>query len=107
MSWDMLSARSARAISSLVACRHQQINLRRSRTCVACESPRSARNYVATSKRIQSEGVGLPADASVARCAVRLGTSPVGGLARCPGLAAQSPEPDLRGPAAQSPEPLL
>eukprot|EP00959_Pyramimonas_sp_CCMP1952_P035637 746323-Pyramimonas_sp.AAC.1 len=73
----------------------------------SCKSPRSARNHVATSKRIQSERVGLPSDASVARRTVRLGTPSVTGLARNSSLATQSPEPELCGPATLSPEPLL
>eukprot|EP00959_Pyramimonas_sp_CCMP1952_P266707 5576213-Pyramimonas_sp.AAC.1 len=53
---------------------------------VSCESSRSARDDVVTSTRVQSVGVGLPTDASVARRAVRFGTFSVTGLARSPDM---------------------
>eukprot|EP00959_Pyramimonas_sp_CCMP1952_P345042 7226391-Pyramimonas_sp.AAC.1 len=63
----MLAARSARAISSIVACHHWRCRLRSPRARVSCESLRSARSDVVASKRVQFEGVGVPAAASAAR----------------------------------------
>eukprot|EP00959_Pyramimonas_sp_CCMP1952_P342811 7181762-Pyramimonas_sp.AAC.1 len=50
------------------------------------------------SKRVKSEGVGLPTAGPPARRAVRHSTAPVTGLARRPGRATQPPEPKLCGP---------
>eukprot|EP00959_Pyramimonas_sp_CCMP1952_P324698 6796482-Pyramimonas_sp.AAC.1 len=58
-------------------------------------------------KRVQSGGVGLPTDASVARRAVRIGALTIAGLARSRGLVTQSPEPERCCPVTQSPERLL
>eukprot|EP00959_Pyramimonas_sp_CCMP1952_P051300 1072013-Pyramimonas_sp.AAC.1 len=67
-----VAARSAGAISS---CPHARLM-----NATAC-----ARKNVATSHRVQSDGVGLPTDSSEARSAGRLCTVPVAGLARGPG----------------------
>eukprot|EP00959_Pyramimonas_sp_CCMP1952_P015208 321971-Pyramimonas_sp.AAC.1 len=81
MSFGMLAARGARGNSSLAARRRPRCNLRGSRARVSRESSRSA---AATSKRAQSEGVGLPTGARAARCATCLGTAPVAGQTRSP-----------------------
>eukprot|EP00959_Pyramimonas_sp_CCMP1952_P074452 1555696-Pyramimonas_sp.AAC.1 len=61
--------------------------MRSSRMRFSCESLRSARKEVVTSKRVQPEGVGLPAAASAPRGAARRGSAPDAGLALTPGRA--------------------
>eukprot|EP00959_Pyramimonas_sp_CCMP1952_P024931 523333-Pyramimonas_sp.AAC.1 len=67
MSCGLLAACNAGVLSSSVMRHHQRRSLRSSRMRVSCESLRSARKEVVTSKRVPSEGVGLPAAASAIR----------------------------------------
>eukprot|EP00959_Pyramimonas_sp_CCMP1952_P255117 5328566-Pyramimonas_sp.AAC.3 len=71
------AASRTRAIPSRVARQRQRRSSRGPRRRVSGESPRSD-------------------------LAVRFGTAPVAGLARRPGLATQSPEPELCGPTRKS-----
>ena len=69
----MLAAHKRIVISSLVARHQRRCSFRSSRMRVSCCLLRSARNDVVASNRVQSEGVGVPTDASAVRGAACLG----------------------------------